>query len=58
MPAIYSDFKRLLEADPTCPMCEQQIEPMSVKISDDSLGEFKSLVAMMKESSFGKENEE
>jgi len=31
---------------------------MSVKISDDSLGEFKSLVALMKESTFGKENEE
>ena len=31
---------------------------MSVKISDDSVGEFKSLVALMKESSFGKENEE
>lgn len=49
MCANYSDFKRVLEADPVCPMCEAQVPPMSVKISDDAAGEFKALAALMKE---------
>ena len=30
-------------------MCEQQVPPMSVKISDDAAGEFKALVQLMKD---------
>jgi WD repeat-containing protein 19 len=28
LPANYSDFKKLLEADPTCPMCETNVQAM------------------------------
>jgi len=49
MVARYSEFKKVLEAEPVCPMCEQQVPPMSVKISDDSQAEFKALVSLMKE---------
>jgi len=50
MPAIYSEFKKMLEADPTCPMCEQNIPPMTITLSHDPEGEFKALTALMKES--------
>jgi len=41
LPAIYSDFKKLLEADPVCPMCEQNVPPMSIALASDPEGEFK-----------------
>ena len=49
MCANYSDFKRVLEAEPVCPMCEAQVPPMTVKIAEDPAGEFKALVALMKD---------
>ena len=49
MCANYSDFKKVLESDPTCPMCETNIPAMSVKLSEDASGEFKALMALMKE---------
>ena len=47
--ANYSDIKRVLEHEPVCPMCEQQVQPMMVKISDDASRDFKALVALMKD---------
>ena len=49
MCANFSDFKKVLENDPVCPMCDQHVPPMSVKISEDSQGDFKALVALMKD---------
>jgi hypothetical protein len=49
MCANYSQLKRVLEAEPICPMCEASVPPMSVKLSDDSTADFKALVALMKE---------
>jgi WD repeat-containing protein 19 len=45
----FSDLKKVLEAEPICPMCEQQVHPMSIKISDDAASDFKALVTLMKE---------
>jgi len=50
MPAIYTDFKKLLENDPTCPMCEQSISPVSLQLSSEPEKEFKELAGLMKES--------
>lgn len=55
MCANYSDFKKVLEADPVCPMCEAQVPPMTVKIADDAAAEFKALVALMKDPTDNKE---
>lgn len=49
MCANYTDFKKVLEADPVCPMCETNVPPMTVKISEDPASEFKALMALMKE---------
>ena len=49
MCANYTDFKKVLEADPVCPMCETAVPPMTVKISEDPATEFKALMALMKE---------
>lgn len=35
MCANYTDFKKLLEVDAFCPMCEQHVPPMDLKISND-----------------------
>ncbi len=48
----------MLEAEPTCPMCEQNVSPMSITLSSDPEGEFKALVALMKESGPSDGNEE
>lgn len=45
----YTDFKKVLESDPTCPMCEQQVHPMAVKISEDPATDFKNLVNLFKD---------
>ena len=44
-----SDMKRVLEAEPICPMCDQNVPPMTVRIADDAPAEFKALVALMKD---------
>ena len=49
MCANHSELKRVLEAEPICPMCEQNVPPMSVRIADDAQAEFKALVALMKD---------
>jgi len=46
----YSDMKRVLENEPVCPICDKQVPPMSVKISDNSESELKALVELMKDS--------
>lgn len=58
MPANYSELKRVLESEPICPMCEQNVPPMSITLSSDPEGEFKALTALMKESGPSDENEE
>lgn len=58
MCCLYPDMKRILEADPTCPMCEQNVAPMSLKISDDPQTEFKALVALMKDPTDNQQEEE
>lgn len=50
MPAIYTQFKKLLENDPTCPMCETNVPPMSITLASDPESEFKALTALMKDS--------
>jgi len=49
MCANYSDLKRVLEAEPVCPMCAGNVPPMSVKISDDPAADFKALINLMKD---------
>jgi hypothetical protein len=58
MPANYSDFKRLLESEAVCPMCEQNVPPMSITLASDPEGEFKALTALMKDSGPSDANEE
>lgn len=50
MPALYSMFKRLLETDPMCPMCEANVPPVSLILSSEPENEFKALTALMKDS--------
>jgi len=57
MCGIYTELKKVLEADPTCPMCEQPVPPMNVKISDNCEGDFKGLVALMKDPTDTKDEE-
>mmetsp|Transcript_17464 Transcript_17464/g.29389 ORF Transcript_17464/g.29389 Transcript_17464/m.29389 type:complete len:86 (+) Transcript_17464:472-729(+) len=56
MCGLYTEMKRVLEADPSCPMCEQNVPPMTVKISDDSQSDFKSLVNLMKDPTDNKQD--
>jgi hypothetical protein len=58
LPAIYSDFKRLLENEPVCPMCEQNVPAMSITLASDPEAEFKALTALMKDSGPNDNNEE
>jgi len=60
MPAIYSDLKRLLENEPQCPMCEQNVPPMTITLASDPEAEFKALTSLMKDSGpqDGKEDNE
>ena len=50
LPANYSELKRVLEAEPVCPMCATEVMPIQVKVSDDARAEFKELMALMKDS--------
>ena len=56
--ANYTDLKRVLEASPECPMCEAQVPPMTIKISDDPQADFKALVTLMKDPTETKEEGE
>jgi hypothetical protein len=58
MPAIYSDFKRLLENEPVCPMCEQNVPAMSITLASEPEAEFKALTALMKDSGPNEANDE
>lgn len=58
MVANYQDFKRVLESEPTCPMCEEPVPPMTIKISDNAEGDFKALAALMKDPTEKKEDGE
>lgn len=44
MPCNYTEMKRLLEQEPVCPMCSQEVMPIQVKIVDDAEAEFKELM--------------
>lgn len=46
----YTDMKRCLESEQTCPICEKPTAPMSVTISQNAEAEFKALVELMKDS--------
>lgn len=58
MCANYTDFKKVLEAEPICPMCEAEVPPMSVKISDDPATDFKNLVNLFKDPTAKEEENE
>ncbi len=49
MCANYSELKKVVENEPVCPMCEQPVAPMAIKIAEDPAAEFKSLVNLMKD---------
>ena len=55
MVANYSDFKRVLESEPLCPMCEESVMPMAVKLSDTAEADFKALANLMKDPTEKKE---
>ena len=57
LPCIYSEMKKVLEADPTCPMCEQNVPAMSITLSSDPEADFKALTALMKETGTEEEKE-
>ena len=57
MCANFSDLKRVLESEQICPMCEAQVHPMQVKISDDPAADFKNLVTLMKDTNEEEEQE-
>lgn len=50
MPGNYKDLKKVLEAEPVCPMCEQSVPPMTITLASDPEVEFKALTALMKDS--------
>ena len=52
----YTDMKRVLEAEPVCPICDKPVAPMSVVISNNPEGEFKALCELLKDS--GPSNDE
>jgi len=43
MCANYTDFKRIIENSPECPMCDSAVNPMNVTISIDPQAEYKAL---------------
>jgi WD repeat-containing protein 19 len=48
-PANVSQFARMLEADPTCPMCESKVNSSSLRLLNDPVTELKMLTAVAKE---------
>lgn len=57
MCANFSDFKRVLENEPVCPMCEEAVQPTQVRIADNPQEEFKTLAALMKDQSDKKDED-
>jgi len=57
MAANYTELKKVLEAEPLCPMCNGNVPPMSVKISDDPQADFKALINLMKDPTDNKEQD-
>jgi WD repeat-containing protein 19 len=55
MCANYGEFKRVLESEPVCPMCEEPVPPMSIKLADNPDAEFKALAKLMQAPSEKKE---
>lgn len=58
MCAIYSEFKKVIESEQLCPMCETHVPPMQIKISEDPQLEFKTLINLMKDPTDSKKDEE
>lgn len=58
MACIYTEMRKMLEKDPVCPMCEKNVTPMSVTISQDPEAEFKALASLMKDSGNQEEGDE
>ena len=54
----YTDMKRILEAEPVCPICDKPVAPMAVTVSSNPEAEFKALVELMKDSGPSKDDEE
>lgn len=50
-PANVSQFAKMLEADPTCPMCESKVNSSSLRLLNDPVTELKMLTAAAKEDS-------
>lgn len=53
----YTDMKRVLEAEPVCPICDKPVAPMSVVISNNPEGEFKALCELLKDSGPSKDEQ-
>lgn len=58
MCANYSEFKKVLENEQVCPMCDQHVPPMQVKICEDPAAEFKTLINLMKDPTDSKKDGE
>lgn len=58
MPGNYHDLKKMLESEPVCPMCEQNVPPMSITLASDPEAEFKALTSLMKDSGPQEGNED
>lgn len=58
MCANFSEIKRVLENEASCPMCESNVHPMMVKISEDPHADFKALVQLMKDPTAQEEEEQ
>jgi hypothetical protein len=56
MSCNYTDMKRILEAEPLCPICDKAVPPMSVTISAHPEADFKALVELMKDSGPSKDD--
>ena len=50
MSCNFSEMKRVLEAEPICPMCNSSVPPMNITISNDPQSEFRALTDLMKDS--------
>lgn len=51
-------MRRVLESDPTCPMCLKNVSPDSIRLSNDPEGDFKTLTSLMKDSGGDDDEEE
>ena len=53
----YTEMKRVLEAEPSCPTCEKPVAPMSVIIAANPEAEFKAICELLKDSGPSKDDE-